>query len=86
MVHDSYGTHCTNMPKLNERLRQAFVEMYTEHDVLQNLYDTAVSSLAEGTDVLLPPTKGGLDLNEVLKSDYFSHNLVMPHKQSKLKT
>lgn len=71
MVHDSYGTHCTNMPKLNERLREAFVEMYSEHDVLQNLYDTAVSSLAEGTDVPLPPTKGGLDLNEVLKSDYF---------------
>lgn len=71
MVHDSYGTHCTNMPLLNEKLREAFVEMYTEHDVLQNIYDTAVSSLAEGTKVPLPPAKGSLDLQEVLKSDYF---------------
>jgi DNA-directed RNA polymerase len=71
MVHDSYGTHSPNMPLLNDKLREAFVEMYQEYDVLQNIYDTAVASLAEGTDVPLPPSKGELDLNEVLKSDYF---------------
>ena len=71
MVHDSYGTHCTNMPLLNQRLREAFVDMYKQNDILQNLYDSAVTSLKEGTDVPLPPTKGALDLNEVLKSDYF---------------
>jgi DNA-directed RNA polymerase len=71
MVHDSYGTHCTNMPMLNQKLREAFVEMYTEHDVLQNIYDSAVASLAEGTKVPLPPAKGSLDLQEVLHSDYF---------------
>ena len=71
MVHDSYGTHSPNMPILNDKLREAFVEMYKEHDVLQNLYDSAVTTLTEGTDVPLPPTKGELDIEEVLKSDYF---------------
>ena len=71
MVHDSYGTHSPNMPLLNDKLREAFVEMYKEHDVLQNIYDSAVTTLKEGTDVPLPPTKGQLNIEEVLNSDYF---------------
>jgi DNA-directed RNA polymerase len=71
MVHDSYGTHSPNMPMLNEKLREAFVEMYEEHDILQELYDDAVATLAEGTDIPLPPIKGDLDIREVLESDYF---------------
>jgi DNA-directed RNA polymerase len=71
MVHDSYGTHSPNMPLLNDRLREAFVEMYKEHDVLQNIYDSAVTTLKEGTDVPLPPNRGKLNIEEVLNSDYF---------------
>lgn len=71
MVHDSYGTHSPNMIKLNDRLREAFVEMYRDNDVLQNLYDSAVTSLKEGTEVPDPPHKGCLNIEEVLKSDYF---------------
>ena len=71
MVHDSYGTHCTNMPLLNQRLREAFVDMYKQNDILQNLYDNAVTTLAEDTEIPLPPIKGKLDLDQVLKSDYF---------------
>lgn len=71
MVHDSYGTHSPNMPRLNKRLREAFVAMYQEHDVLLHLYEDAVVSLPEGTLVPPPPPKGGLDLTEVLQSDYF---------------
>lgn len=71
MVHDSYGTHSPNMPLLNDKLREAFVEMYEENDVLQNLYDYAVTSLPEGTEVPPPPPKGSLDIRKVLESDYF---------------
>ena len=71
MVHDSYGTHCTNMPKLNEKLREAFVEMYRDNDVLLNLYDSAVSTLQEDTDIPKPPERGSLAIEEVLNSDYF---------------
>ena len=71
MVHDSYGTHSPNMPLLNDKLREAFVEMYEANDVLLNLYDYAVTSLPEGTEVPLPPSKGTLDIRKVLESDYF---------------
>ncbi len=71
MVHDSYGTHSPNMPLLNNKLREAFVEMYEEHDVLKNLYDNAVATLPQEVDVPPPPEKGTLNLKEVLESDYF---------------
>ena len=71
MVHDSYGTHSPNMVTLNNKLREAFVEMYRDNDVLSDLYTYAVTSLKEGTEVPVPPTKGCLNIEEVLKSDYF---------------
>ena len=71
MVHDSYGTHSPNMPQLNKRLREAFVKMYEDHDVLLNLYESAVSTLPQETLVPAPPSRGNLDLQDVLKSDYF---------------
>ena len=70
MVHDSYGTHSSNMPTLSNILREEFVSMYEEHDVLNELRDHAIKTL--GTeDVPLPPSMGNLDIRNVLKSDYF---------------
>lgn len=70
MVHDSYGTHSSDMPRLSEILREEFVKMYTEHDVLTELRDHATVIL--GTeDVPQPPSRGMLDLNKILKSQYF---------------
>tara|TARA_R110000850_G_scaffold171373_4_gene296763 strand:- start:738 stop:2258 length:1521 start_codon:yes stop_codon:yes gene_type:complete len=70
MVHDSYGTHSSNMPELSSILREEFVSMYEEHDVLNELRDHAIKTL--GTeDVPLPPSMGNLDIRNVLKSDYF---------------
>ncbi len=71
MVHDSYGTHSPNMPLLNNKLREAFVEMYEDNDVLLNLYTSAVATLPQGVIVPPPPAKGTLNLKEVLQSDYF---------------
>ena len=71
MVHDSYGTHSPNMPLLNNKLREAFVEMYEDNDVLLNLYTSAVATLPQGVIVPPPPAKGTLNLKEVLESDYF---------------
>jgi len=70
MVHDSYGTHSSEMPRLSDVLRQEFVQMYTEHDVLTMLRQHAIVTL--GTeDVPTPPSQGSLDINNVLKSQYF---------------
>jgi DNA-directed RNA polymerase len=70
MVHDSYGTHSSNMIAMSEILREEFVTMYEEHDVLTDLRQHAIITL--GTeDVPVPPSKGNLDLSNVLKSEYF---------------
>jgi DNA-directed RNA polymerase len=70
MVHDSYGTHSSDMPRLSEILREEFVRLYTEHDVLTELRNHATVTL--GTDdVPQPPATGNLDLQNILKSQYF---------------
>ena len=70
MVHDSYGTHSPLMPMMSDVLREEFVNMYQEHDVLTELRDHATTIL--GTDeVPHPPSMGNLDLCNVLKSQYF---------------
>ena len=70
MVHDSYGTHSSMMPLMSEVLREEFVNMYEENDVLTQLRQHAITTL--GTqDVPEPPASGSLNLRDVLKSDYF---------------
>ena len=50
------------------KLRKAFVEIYTNHDVLQDFRKSALEVLDEVPE---PPAKGNLDLNQVLNSKYF---------------
>ncbi|MAI39644.1 DNA-directed RNA polymerase [Alteromonas sp.] len=70
MVHDSYGTHSPAMNTMSEVLREEFVNMYEQHDVLHNLRQHAIITL--GTeDIPLPPEQGNLQLRDILKSDYF---------------
>lgn len=70
MVHDSYGTHSPNMNTLGNVLRECFVDMYEEHDVLQELYDHAAQQIGTA-DLPDVPTKRNLDLSKVLESNYF---------------
>lgn len=69
MVHDSYGTHSPNMEKMSELLREAFVEMYKNNDVLDELRTHTQKVL--GCEVPEPPKQGKLDIDKVLKSKYF---------------
>jgi DNA-directed RNA polymerase len=70
MVHDSYGTHSSNMVRMSEVLRESFVDMYEQNDVLSDLRLHACNNL--GTeDVPEPPAKGDLELRNVLNSKYF---------------
>ncbi|SHL15096.1 DNA-directed RNA polymerase [Halomonas caseinilytica] len=52
-------------------LREAFIEMYTEQDVLADFKEELEEQLPE--DVELPdlPKKGSLDLEQVMESDFF---------------
>ena len=68
MIHDSYGVHAAHTETLAQHIREAFFEMYSEHDVLEEFRQEALSVLDEVPPV---PPKGDLDLEEVLKSDFF---------------
>lgn len=64
MIHDDYGTHAAHAQKLFELIRQQFVAMYLAFDPAQALADKYPC-------IAQPPTKGNLDIMEVLESDYF---------------
>jgi DNA-directed RNA polymerase len=64
MIHDDYGTHAADAQKLYELIREEFVRMYTNHDPIEDF----VTLYPECPP---PPSKGTLDLTEVLRSQYF---------------
>ena len=68
MIHDSYGTHATNTPKLAQLLREAFVNLYQDFDALEEFKKSALEVVDQ---VPNPPKKGELDITEVLDSKYF---------------
>lgn len=68
MVHDSYGVHASHVPTLFRVTREAFVELYENNDVLEQFKQNALEVLP---CVPEPPQKGDLDIQGVLKSDYF---------------
>ena len=70
MVHDSYGTHTSLMPRMSDILREEFVKMYEQHDVLDELRTHAVDTLGT-SDVPHPPSVGNLNLKDILNSQYF---------------
>lgn len=71
VVHDSFGTHAADMETLGACIRHAFVEMYEEHDVLDEFYRMALEALPVLDDLTPPPDMGRLDLSAVHKSDFF---------------
>jgi len=61
MVHDSFGTHAGDMKEfLQGCVKESFIELYTENDVLQELYEAYREVL--GDDLPPPPANGNLDL------------------------
>lgn len=68
-VHDSFGTHACDVPKLGQVLRETFVEIYSE-DWLASLRKDFESSLGRYEPWLEQPRLGDFDINEVLKSEY----------------
>lgn len=70
MIHDSYGTTAFHTPALAETLRDEFVTMYDSYDALEQFAQTVIpEGVRDGVDH--PPFVGGLDLQEVRRSDYF---------------
>lgn len=71
MVHDSYGTHAADAPKLARILREEFIGLYVDHDVLEGFRSTIASVLGTDEDLDPVPAKGDLDLQDVAHAEYF---------------
>jgi DNA-directed RNA polymerase len=70
MIHDSYGTLAADTDTLRECLRQAFCQMYQD-DVLKRFAEEVQAGLPDGVKLPPLPSKGTLDINAVLQSDFF---------------
>lgn len=73
MIHDSYATCPSQADTLFHTVREAFVEMYTKHDVLAEFREDMELLISEDKQLPEPPTKGSLDIKEVLESLYMFH-------------
>jgi DNA-directed RNA polymerase len=73
MIHDSYGILPSDVSLMNRIIRQVFVDIYTNEDLLQKFKDQVSAPLSpeEKLQLLPMPKKGNLDINEVLESDFF---------------
>ncbi len=71
LIHDSYGTHAGNAWAMAQFLREEFVKMYGDHDVLAEFGHEISAMLPEGNKLPSLPQKGSLDLSQVLESAFF---------------
>ncbi|XP_021750285.1 DNA-directed RNA polymerase 3B, chloroplastic-like isoform X2 [Chenopodium quinoa] len=68
-VHDSFWTHACDVEKMNQILREKFVELYSM-PILENLLQSFQESYPESTFPPLPE-RGNFELEKVLESPYF---------------
>lgn len=69
-IHDSVATHACDVDAMHKVIREQFLKLYTEHDILQEITDAAVACGAD-LEGLEMPQKGSLKLEEVLESKFF---------------
>lgn len=63
-IHDSFGTHPSEVDVMHQCIREAFVNLYTQNNVLADFL-WEVGGIGE------VPMRGTLQLSEVLKSEFF---------------
>ncbi|XP_028552496.1 DNA-directed RNA polymerase 1A-like [Dendrobium catenatum] len=68
-VHDSFWTHACDVNRMNQILREQFVELYNI-PILENLLESFETSFPTLTFPPLPD-RGDFDLRKVLESPYF---------------
>ena len=69
-VHDSYWTQAGSVDDMNEILRDEFVNLYTDTNILEDFAES-LSVLYPGVEFPPLPERGDLDLNVVKTSPFF---------------
>lgn len=70
MIHDSYGAPVAQAGLMYRTVREAFINMYTEHDVLKDFQKEMMVYIDEQDKLPEMPAKGKLTLKEIEKSEY----------------
>ncbi len=73
LIHDSYGVHHADLTEMRNVLREQFVDMYADSNVLDTWRDQVVDQLPEDCTWEIPqaPEQGDADISKVLGSEYF---------------
>lgn len=71
-VHDSFGCLAPQAGRFREIIREEFVRMYQEHDVLAQVHEQSSYDLSVHGQQRLPelPNYGSLNIQEVLNAEY----------------
>lgn len=73
MVHDSFATHACDVEMLGAVLRETFIELYEDNNVLLNFKRSVYPILSAEAQGQVPdmPVKGALDITRLRDSLYF---------------
>jgi DNA-directed RNA polymerase len=71
-VHDSFGCLASRAERFRRIIREQFVKLYEEHDVLARVLEQARKDLGENAKGLPdePPKYGDLDIEQVRDAEY----------------
>jgi DNA-directed RNA polymerase, mitochondrial len=72
-VHDSFGCLPSRAARFRRLIREEFVRMYTEHDVLAEVYEQARADLSDPDAKRMPsgpPKKGSLEIEQLLDAEF----------------
>jgi DNA-directed RNA polymerase, mitochondrial len=71
-VHDSFGCLASRAERFRKIIRERFVKMYEQHDVLAEVLEQSRRDLGEDTSRLPdePPDVGSLDIKKVLGAEF----------------
>lgn len=73
MIHDSYGAPVAQADRMFKTVREAFIKMYSENDVLEQFKADMEMLIEKGDKIPAIPAKGTLDLNVIRESLYTFH-------------
>jgi DNA-directed RNA polymerase len=71
-VHDCFGCLPSQAERFRKIIREQFVQMYEENDVLAQVIEQAKDDLVENAKGLpdKSPERGSLDVNKILEAEF----------------
>ena len=69
MVHDSYAVHACDVDLMNKAIREQFIRLYDDFSLMT--FAQQIRKANPHVEIPDLPQEGNLDLNEIVRSDYF---------------